>query len=192
MERAIKARGTWGCLMGLGSRNSPPGRRIAANGACFSICPQLACFPPNVLPALFQIGGSCCVSCRVHSCISGYGSFVSVSLFLYGCRISISHAHSRPLLSLSHSLFPLVVLVLVLPLQTPERADICARTRCDRYLGDRHGFGMYFYAEHPDEPHQEYVGQVNMSRHTCATVAQRLVFWDREALGRSLISGSTL
>ena len=58
MERAIKARGTWGCLMGLGSRNSPPGRRIAANGACFSICPQLACFPPNVLPALFQIGGS--------------------------------------------------------------------------------------------------------------------------------------
>lgn len=80
--------------------------------------------------------------------------------FLYGCRISISHAHSRPLLSLSHSLFPLVVLVLVLPLQTPERADICARTRCDRYLGDRHGFGMYFYAEHPDEPHQEYVGQV--------------------------------
>ena len=57
MERAIKARGTWGCLMGLGSRNSPPGRRIAANGVCFSTCFQLIRFPPKFLPSVFQIGG---------------------------------------------------------------------------------------------------------------------------------------
>uniref|UniRef100_A0A7S4L1R9 Uncharacterized protein n=1 Tax=Guillardia theta TaxID=55529 RepID=A0A7S4L1R9_GUITH len=26
-------------------------------------------------------------------------------------------------------------------------------------LGDRHGSGMYFFCEHPDEPHREYAGQ---------------------------------